>query len=92
MFKSKWIFLFIFSTLSLSQFASSYEASQVGISKERLDKISPVLEENIKQGDFLDLSLLLLEKEKSYILKLKDIPIVEKQIPLQKDSYLESIL
>ena len=44
MFKSKWIFLFIFSTLTLNSNASSYEASQVGISKDRLDKIVPVLE------------------------------------------------
>ena len=48
MIKSKWIFFLLFSALSLSLSPSSYEASQVGVSKERLDKISPVLEENIK--------------------------------------------
>ena len=52
MFKTKWILLLIFSVLSLSAVSSSYEANQVGVSKERLEKIAPFLEENIKAGRF----------------------------------------
>ena len=43
MLKSKWILLFLFSTLSLSAVSSSYEANQAGMSFERLQKIAPTL-------------------------------------------------
>ena len=51
MFKTKWLLLLIFSVLSLSVVSSSYEANQVGVSKERLDKIAPVLEEKARVMD-----------------------------------------
>ena len=86
MIKSKWIFFLLFSALSLSLFPSSYEASQVGISKERLDKISPVLEENIKAGRFPGFISAVARKGKVVHFETQGYSDLEKQIPLQKDS------
>ena len=46
--------LIVISSLvfSLSIFSSSYEASQAGMSHERLQKIAPTLAEQIKEGRF----------------------------------------
>ena len=46
MFRIKWIFLSVFNFLGLSISANSYEANQAGVSKERLDRIVPMLQEN----------------------------------------------
>ena len=86
MFKSKWIFLFIFSTLTFYSSASSYEASQAGISKDRLDKIVPVLEDNLKAGRFPGFITAVARKGKVVHFETQGYSDVEKQIPLQKDS------
>ena len=86
MIKSKWIFFLLFSALSLSLSPSSYEASQVGVSKERLDKISPVLEENIKAGRFPGFISAVARKGKVVHFETQGYSDLEKQIPLQKDS------
>ena len=86
MFKTKWILLLIFSVLSLSVVSSSYEANQVGVSKERLDKIAPVLEENIKAGRFPGFITAVARKGKVVHFETQGYSDVEKQIPLQKDS------
>ena len=86
MFKTKWILLLIFSALSLSVVSSSYEANQVGVSKERLDKIAPVLEENIKAGRFPGFITAVARKGKVVHFETQGYSDVEKQIPLQKDS------
>ena len=53
MFKSKWILFLSFSVLSLSISSSSYEANQVGMSYERLQKIAPTLSDlYLKNGKF----------------------------------------
>jgi len=86
MFKTKWILLLIFSVLSLSVVSSSYEANQVGVSKERLDKIASVLEENIKAGRFPGFITAVARKGKVVHFETQGYSDVEKQIPLQKDS------
>ena len=85
MIKSKWIFFLLFSALSLSLSPSSYEASQVGVSKERLDKITPVLEENIKAGRFPGFISAVARKGKVVHFETQGYSDLEKQIPLQKD-------
>ena len=86
MFKSKWILLLIFSALSLVATASAYEANQAGVSKERLNKIAPVLEENIKAGRFPGFITAVARKGKVVHFETQGFSDVEKQIPLQKDS------
>ena len=86
MFKTKWILLLIFSVLSLSAVSSSYEANQVGVSKERLEKIAPFLEENIKAGRFPGFITAVARKGKVVHFETQGYSDVEKQIPLQKDS------
>ena len=86
MFKSKWILLLIFSALSLVATASTYEANQAGVSKERLNKIAPVLEENIKAGRFPGFITAVARKGKVVHFETQGFSDVEKQIPLQKDS------
>ena len=86
MFKSKWILLLLFSALSLAATASAYEANQVGVSKERLNKIAPVLEENIKAGRFPGFITAVARKGKVVHFETQGFSDVEKQIPLQKDS------
>ena len=86
MFKSKWIFLFIFSTLTIYADASSYEASQVGISKDRLEKIAPVLDQSLKAGRFPGFITAVARKGKVVHFETQGYADVEKQIPLQKDS------
>ena len=86
MFKTKWILLLIFSVLCLSVVSSSYEDNQVGVSKERLDKIAPVLEENIKAGRFPGFITAVARKGKVVHFETQGYSDVEKQIPLQKDS------
>jgi CubicO group peptidase (beta-lactamase class C family) len=86
MFKSKWILLLLFSALSLAASASAYEANQVGVSKERLNKIAPVLEENIKAGRFPGFITAVARKGKVVHFETQGFSDVEKQIPLQKDS------
>ena len=86
MFKSKWILLLLFSAVSLAATASAYEANQVGVSKERLNKIAPVLEENIKAGRFPGFITAVARKGKVVHFETQGFSDVEKQIPLQKDS------
>ena len=86
MFKTKWILLLIFSVLSLSAVSSSYEANQVGVSKERLEKIAPFLEENIKAGRFPGFITAVARKGKVVHFETQGYSDIEKQIPLQKDS------
>ncbi|MFL2706852.1 MAG: serine hydrolase domain-containing protein [Gammaproteobacteria bacterium] len=86
MFKTKWILLLIFSVLSLFAVSSSYEANQVGVSKERLEKIAPFLEENIKAGRFPGFITAVARKGKVVHFETQGYSDIEKQIPLQKDS------
>ena len=91
MIKLRWIFFIIFSILSLSIFPNSYEASQVGISKERLNKIVPILDENIKAGRFPGFISAVARKGKVVHFETQGFSDLEKQIPLQR-TYLEFIL
>ena len=86
MIKLKWIFFIVFSILSFSIFPNSYEASQVGISKERLNKIVPILDENIKAGRFPGFISAVARKGKVVHFETQGFSDLEKQIPLQKDS------
>ena len=86
MFRIKWIFLSVFLFLGLSISANSYEANQAGVSKERLDRIVPMLQENIRAGRFPGFITAVARKGKVVHFETVGYSDVEKQIPLQKDS------
>ena len=86
MFRIKWIFLSVFLFLGSSISANSYEANQAGVSKERLDRIVPMLQENIRAGRFPGFITAVARKGKVVHFETVGYSDVEKQIPLQKDS------
>jgi CubicO group peptidase (beta-lactamase class C family) len=77
------ILSFIFS---ISVFSSSYEASQAGMSYERLEKIAPTLSEHIKEGRFPGFITAVARKGRVVHFETQGFSDIEKQIPLQKDS------
>tara|TARA_B100001057_G_scaffold104706_1_gene102120 strand:- start:7060 stop:8418 length:1359 start_codon:yes stop_codon:yes gene_type:complete len=85
MFKSKWIFILVFS-ITFFVGANPYESDQSGMSKDRLDKIAPVLEENIQAGRFPGFITAVARKGKVVHFETQGYADVEKQIPLKKDS------
>ena len=86
MLKSKWILFFISSVISFLVTSNAYEASKVGISKERLNKIAPVLEENIQAGRFPGFITAVARKGEVVHYETQGFSDVEKKIPLEKDS------
>ena len=80
--------LIVISSLvfSLSIFSSSYEASQAGMSHERLEKIAPTLAEQIKEGRFPGFITAVARKGRVVHFETQGYSDVEKQIPLQRDS------
>ena len=86
MLKSKWILFFISSVISFLATSNAYEASKVGISKERLNKIAPVLEENIQAGRFPGFITAVARKGEVVHYETQGFSDVEKKIPLEKDS------
>ncbi len=85
-FISKKVVLFIVLTFSHLLFSGSYEASQAGMSQDRLDKIAPALSQNIKEGRFPGFITAVARKGKVVHFETQGFADVEKQIPLQKDS------
>ena len=77
------ILSFIFS---ISVFSSSYEASQAGMSYERLEKIAPTLSEHVKEGRFPGFITAVARKGRVVHFETQGFSDIEKQIPLQKDS------
>ena len=77
------ILSFIFS---ISVFSSSYEASQAGMSYERLEKIAPTLSEHIKEGRFPGFITAVARKGRVVHFETQGFSDIERQIPLQKDS------
>ena len=86
MLKSKWILFFISSVISFLVTSNAYEASKVGISKERLNKIAPVLEENIQAGRFPGFITAVARKGEVVHYETQGFSDVEKKISLEKDS------
>ena len=80
--------LIVISSLffSLSIFSSSYEASQAGMSHERLEKIAPTLSEQIKEGRFPGFITAVARKGRVVHFETQGFADLEKQIPLQRDS------
>ena len=80
--------LIVISSLffSLSIFSSSYEASQAGMSHERLEKIAPTLAEQIKEGRFPGFITAVARKGRVVHFETQGFADIEKQIPLQRDS------
>jgi len=85
---SLWKKLIIISSFvfSISIFSSSYEASQAGMSYERLEKIAPTLSEHIKEGRFPGFITAVARKGRVVHFETQGFSDIEKQIPLQKDS------
>ena len=85
---SLWKKLIIISSFvfSISIFSSSYEASQAGMSYERLEKIAPILSEHIKEGRFPGFITAVARKGRVVHFETQGFSDIEKQIPLQKDS------
>ena len=85
---SLWKKLIIISSFvfSISIFSSSYEASQAGMSYERLEKIAPTLYEHIKEGRFPGFITAVARKGRVVHFETQGFSDIEKQIPLQKDS------
>ena len=77
------ILSFIFS---ISVFSSSYEASQAGMSYERLEKIAPTLSEHVKEGRFPGFITAVARKGRVVHFETQGFSDIERQIPLQKDS------
>ena len=71
---------------SISVFSSSYEASQAGMSYERLEKIAPTLSEHIKEGRFPGFITAVARKGRVVHFETQGFSDIERQIPLQKDS------
>ena len=71
---------------SISVFSSSYEASQAGMSYERLEKIAPTLSEHVKEGRFPGFITAVARKGRVVHFETQGFSDIEKQIPLQKDS------
>ena len=71
---------------SISVFSSSYEASQAGMSYERLEKIAPTLSEYIKEGRFPGFITAVARKGRVVHFETQGFSDIERQIPLQKDS------
>ena len=87
MLKSKWILLFLFSTLSLSAVSSSYEANQAGMSFERLQKIAPTLTNlYLKTGKFPGFISAVARKGKVVHYETIGFSDIETGESLQKDS------
>ena len=87
MLKSKWILLFLFSTLSLAAVSSSYEANQAGMSFERLQKIAPTLTNlYLKTGKFPGFISAVARKGKVVHYETIGFSDIETGESLQKDS------
>ena len=71
---------------SLSISAGAYEASQAGMSQDRLEKIAPTLLQQIKEGRLPGFVTAVARKGRVVHYETQGFSDVEKQIPLQKDS------
>tara|TARA_B100000965_G_C19556704_1_gene742600 strand:- start:244 stop:1662 length:1419 start_codon:yes stop_codon:yes gene_type:complete len=87
MFKSKWILFFIFSFFNLSILSSSFEASQAGMSQERLQKIAPTLSDlYLKTGKFPGFISAVARKGKVVHYETIGFADLESRDSLKKDS------
>ena len=82
----KKLILIIGFMFSLSISAGAYEASQAGMSQDRLEKIAPTLLQQIKEGRFPGFVTAVARKGRVVHYETQGFSDVEKQIPLQKDS------
>jgi len=87
MFKSKWILFFIFSFFNLSIYSNSYEAATVGMSHERLQKITPTLSDlYLKTGKFPGFISAVARKGKVVHYETIGFADLETRESLKKDS------